>query len=294
MRTVAVTGASSQLGVFLLPRLQASEFRVDAYGRSAPSSPVETSRQVRWLRPRDDSGLLGADALVSCGPLSLAVAMVANTDGLRQVVAFSTTSVLTKAGSPNRSESGQMAAILADEDRLKSVCSKRGVGLLLLRPTLIYGCGLDRNISLLARIGKRSGFIPVAGNAGGLRQPVHADDLAALAVGALVAGEKIDTESPACGGTTLSYRAMVTEIAGCFSGVRAVRLPTGLLLAATGLASLFPAFRGVNTEMVRRQAVDLVFDDSPLRSALSYAPRAFKPVAADFEIPPEARALQLA
>ena len=37
----------------------------------------------------------------------------------------------------------------------------------------------------------------------------------------------------------------------------------------------------------------MVFDDSLLREALAYAPRPFNPTADDFEIPVEARKLQL-
>lgn len=293
MQTVALTGASSQLGVFLLPRLQAAGYRVNAYSRAVRSGPVEVSGQVRWLRPESGSRPAEADALVSCGPLALALEMLAAGLGPGRVVAFSTTSVTAKADSGSRPERRRMAAIRADEGRLKSACSERGIPLLLLRPTLIYGCGLDRNISLLARFGKKFGFIPVAGNAGGLRQPVHADDLAKLAVGALAAEPAPDMESPACGGSTLSYREMVSRVAACIGGVRVVPLPAALMGSAAGLLSLLPAFRGVNAEMVRRQSRDLVFDDSPLRSVLGHDPRPFRPEPEDFEIPPEAGRLQL-
>jgi nucleoside-diphosphate-sugar epimerase len=65
------------------------------------------------------------------------------------------------------------------------MCALRQLVLTLLRPTLIYGCGLDQNISRLARIIRLCRCMLVAGQARGLRQPVHADDLAALAVAAL-------------------------------------------------------------------------------------------------------------
>lgn len=291
MPTVALTGASSQLGIFLLPRLQAAGYRVDAYSRRVKSGPVQVSGQVRWLQPGGDSG--PAAAVVSCGPLALARQMVLAGRGLERVVAFSTSSVLTKADSGSRAERSQMADIRADEDRLKSACAERGVGLLLIRPTLIYGCGLDRNISLLARFGKRFGFIPVAGQARGLRQPVHADDLAALAVAALGSEAFPAGESPACGGSTLGYRDMVSRVAACFEGIRVVSVSPRLLAAAAGMVSRLPAYRAVNAEMVRRQASDLVFDDSPLRKALHFGPRPFRPGPGDFEIPLACRRLQL-
>jgi len=45
---VTVTGASSQLGVFLLPHLQEAGFTVRAISRSAPLEPVEVRYRVSW------------------------------------------------------------------------------------------------------------------------------------------------------------------------------------------------------------------------------------------------------
>lgn len=290
MRSVGVTGASSQLGVFLLPRLLAAGYQVEAFSRRTSSAQVRESGRLRWLNTLSGRHL---DVFISCGPLSLAETVVRGAERLERVVAFSTSSIAAKAGSPNRTEARLMEVISTEEDRLVSACAERGIGLLLLRPTLIYGCGLDRNISLLARFGKRFGFIPMAGNAPGLRQPVHAEDLAALAVHALSVQKAPDLVSPACGGSTLTYRELVIGTAGCFAGVQPIAIPPVLLQSAVSLASAIPAFRGINAEMVRRQAIDLVFDDSSLRAELGWDPRAFRPSPEDFEIPPDCRLLQL-
>lgn len=305
---VCVAGASSQLGVFLLPRLRDAGFRVLALGRRAPLSPLEIAPDVTWMRTgfladgeRRDQVIRHPppDCLVSCAPLDLAFRLVLRHPGLRQVVAFSSSSVLSKAASGNAGEQRRMEAMAADEDALRAACGERGIPLLLLRPTLIYGCGMDRNISLLAAVARRRGVIPLAGPAGGLRQPVHADDLAALAVRALQATRPPDTVSPACGGSTLTYREMSARIAALQQRpVRLLSLPEGLLAALVRLLSWLPGspFTGgqdVNAEMVRRQNRDLVFDDHALREALGWTPRPFEPVAADFEVPAYAQALQL-
>jgi nucleoside-diphosphate-sugar epimerase len=290
-RIVGVTGASSQLGVFLLPRLQSAGFRVHAFSRRVSGESIEVSPQVSWRSA--EAGADGLNYLVSCGPLALAASLVAGSRSLERLVAFSTSSVSTKANSTNHVESEHMASIQADEKRLKTACSDRGVGLLLLRPTLIYGCGLDQNISMLARFGRRFGFIPMAGNARGLRQPVHADDLAAVVVNALSAEEMPALETPACGGSTLSYRDMVTLIAACLERVRPLAIPPWMLATAVSLTARLPAYQGVNSEMVKRQGRDMVFDDSALRKTLCYDPRIFSPGPADFEIPVAAGMLQL-
>jgi nucleoside-diphosphate-sugar epimerase len=291
--TVWVSGASSQLGVFLLPRLRAAGFRVLALSRRAPRPPLAVADGVTWTRP-DDGAAPGPEFLISCGPLDLARRLLADGPGLRRVVAFSSSSVLSKADSGDRVERGRMTAMGGLEAELAAACAERRLPLLLLRPTLIYGCGLDRNVSLLAAAARRLGFIPVAGRAGGLRQPVHADDLADLAVRALTAAAPLDLVSPACGGSTLSYREMAHRIVAALPRrARVLPLPEWLLAGlAPPLSRLF-GWPGLTAEMVRRQNRDLVFDDSALRRALAWSPRPFEPIPADFEVPPYARSLQL-
>lgn len=295
-----VSGASSQLGVFLLPRLRDAGFRVLALSRKAPAPPLEVADGLRWANP-DDAELPalaaaegGPGCLVSCGPLELARRIVESAPGLRRVVAFSSSSVLSKADSADPAERARMAAMAQEEATLAAACAVRGLPLLLLRPTLIYGCGLDRNVSLLAALARRFGAIPLAGKAAGLRQPVHADDLAALAVQALTTPAPLSLDSPACGGSTLSYREMARRVAAAMPRrARLLTLPEWLLAGAVTALARFPRWRHLNAEMARRQNRDLVFDDTALRQALAWSPRPFEPTPADFEIPARAQTLQL-
>lgn len=295
--TVLLTGASSQLGVFLIPRLLAAGFRVIALSRQASGDSTTPDEHLLWRHPGSfgigttgrNSGLPERVAmLISCGPIEIATEAVIQCPRLERVVVFSTSSVFSKASSPDGSENRQIADILAREAQLQALCSDRGLALAVFRPTLIYGCGLDRNISLLASWIRRLGWIPVAGQAVGLRQPVHADDLARLAVNALLADVPVDLDSPACGGTTLTYRQMAELIFDALDKPRRIiSLPPWLMAALVRLLGLLPRFRGVNSQMVRRQNTDLVFDDSALKECLEYEARPFKPSAEDFKIPSE-------
>ena len=226
--------------------------------------------------------------LISCGPVGVASKAVELCPHLERVVVFSTSSVFSKASSPDGSENRLIADILARETQLKALCSDRGLALAVFRPTLIYGCGLDRNISLLAAWIRRLGWLPLAGQATGLRQPVHADDLAGLAVNALLADKPVNLDSPACGGSTLTYRQMAELIFDALDKPRRIlSLPPRLMVALLSLVRLFSRLRGVNRQMIRRQNIDLVFDDSALKEYLDYQPRPFRPSTSDFEIPTE-------
>jgi len=296
--TVLLTGASSQLGVFLIPRLLAGGFRVLAMSRNASRYPQDSQEGLLWIHPDELSHGAGeatsglsrqVKMLVSCGPMELATQAMGVCAALERVVVFSTSSVFSKAGSPDSDESEQIEGILRGERELKACCEQAGLALLCLRPTLIYGCGLDRNISRLAAWIRQHGWMVVAGQARGLRQPVHADDLAKVVIRALSAEKPLTLDSPACGGSTLSYRHMVELIFDSLGKPRRIiKVPAGILAPLTGFLAKLPTFGGLNREMVRRQNIDLVFDDKALRQALDYNPRPFRPEPRDYEIPPEA------
>ena len=292
---VLVGGASSQIGVFLLPALLKAGYCVRALSRRVDGT-VDLGDGLVWSCPDRERGAATARAeasgqprlLVSAGPPVLALELLERNPQIEKAVVFSTTSVMTKRASEDDDERDLMARILREESQLRAQCRRSDTALVLIRPTLVYGCGLDRNISRLVRFGDRTGFIPISSAADGLRQPVHAADLAALAVSALAADTHGILEGPACGGEQLSYRLMVQRAAACCRRpVRCPEWPPRLLAFATGVAGRLLRSSGVNAQMVYRQAEDLVFDDHVFRSGLDYRPRPFRPRRADFEIPEE-------
>ena len=294
---VTVTGASSQLGVFLLPHLQEAGFTVRAISRSAPLEPVEVRDRVSWLRPGLEPELEAASPaayLVSCGPLDLARKLLASKASLQKAVVFSTSSILTKPDSADQAERKLVTGLASEEGEIRSICRERGITLVLVRPTMIYGCGLDRNVSTLYRLGERTGFIPLSSRADGLRQPVHAEDLARLAVKALTTDLSGDLEGEACGGETLTFREVVKRVAACGSHrIRLLPLPEPLLTAMVWTVLAVRPGKNMNAEMVRRQAKDMVFDDTVFRQSLAYQPRPFNPTRADFNIPPNLEPFRL-
>lgn len=292
---VVLTGATSQLGVFLIPRLLDSGYRVIAVSRRARQR-IENRENIVWVTPENLLGqgaeenvsMAGAAGLmmISCGPIDLAAKVISRWSRIQRLVVFSTTSVFSKAASGNQREREQIAGILQQENILKVLCRKIVTELVILRPTLIYGCGLDRNISRLAHWIRRFGWLPVAGSATGLRQPVHADDLALLAVNALQFEGELGLDSPACGGSTLSFRHMVERIFESQGRPRRViGLPPGLLSLGISALGLIGMAGGANREMVMRQNSDLVFDDTALKERLNYNPRPFRPSPEDFQPP---------
>jgi nucleoside-diphosphate-sugar epimerase len=139
---------------------------------------------------------------------------------LRRVVAFSSTSVITKQDTKVAAERETIRKLADAERRIAAACEQHNVGWTMLRPTLIYAECRDTNISPLSRLIRRFGFMPLVGGAPGLRQPVHAEDLAIGAIAAAGSAAAVNKVYALPGGETLAYREMIGRI---FDGMRLPR-----------------------------------------------------------------------
>ncbi|TVS09895.1 MAG: hypothetical protein EA419_12035 [Wenzhouxiangella sp.] len=272
---VLLLGASSAAGRCFLARAVESGLQVLAVSRQQPASSLPG---VTWLQQDLSDGPVAAMAgvLVSFGPVGLALRQVQAAPSIGRVVAISSASTVFKTGSPDPSERAQMAQIDDQETRLAAHCAARGAGLSLFKTTMIYGAGNDANVTRLADLSARLPFVPVAGR--GLRQPVHAHDLAELALRVLAMDERSCGTWLLGGGEALDYPAMLRRIASAQGrSVRVVRLPCAVLKLALTLAHAFGRLDDVRSAMLERQAIDLVVDDQPARERLGWNPRPFRP-----------------
>ncbi len=196
--------------------------------------------------------------------------------GMKRLVAFSSTSVFTKAASADAAER-LVANRLAEAERAVIVfCEDHGVAWTILRPTLIYDEWRDGNVSRLAGLIRRFGVLPVSGRGEGLRQPVHAQDLAAGAVAAAGAKAARNRAYDLPGGETLSYAEMAGRLFDSLNRRRRiVRLPAPLWAVAFAIAR--PLLPGATAAMGRRMEADLTFDGSPAARDFGWAPRPFNP-----------------
>ncbi len=194
----------------------------------------------------------------------------------RQIIAFGSTSVFTKADSTDRGERDLAQRLQAAERDLAAHCEGRDIPWTLLRPTLIYGGGRDQELGGMVAFIRRFRVFPIAAPAQGLRQPVHADDLAAAAMAVLGNDTARNTVLDLPGGQTLTYRELVGRV---FQAVGRspviVPLPESVLSAAVNACRRM-GLTAYGSEVVRRMNRDLVFDDSRARAILGYAPRPFE------------------
>jgi nucleoside-diphosphate-sugar epimerase len=273
-----VTGATSQIGHFLLPRLQTAGFTVTAFSRKS----LPNTEQVIWQAADLQTFSLSIhqpSLLFHLAPLPLLPPLLArlpNDAPLTRVIAFSSTSRFTKATSYDLTEQAIAAQLIQAETELIAECQARHVAWTLFRPTLIYGCGIDKNVSLIARFIRRFGFFPLLGQGVGLRQPVHADDLAAACLQACQSSAAINKAYNLSGGQTLSYRDMVESIfhqLGKKSCIISIPLPLFKLM--TYAIRWLPSYAHLSTAMIARMNQDLCFDHTAASQDFGYIARQF-------------------
>jgi nucleoside-diphosphate-sugar epimerase len=207
--------------------------------------------------------------------------------GARRIVAISSTSRFTKAAGSGFADSyeNQIAQEIADsEEVFQRWAGERGIEWIILRPTLVYGLGSDKNVSEIVRFICRFGWFPLLGNAQGLRQPIHAEDVAVAAFTALAKDNIKARAFNISGGETLTYTEMVSRIfLACKTSTRFVRIPWILFRFAIAIFRFIPRYQNWNSSMAARMNEDLIFDSEDGRRQLGLRPRQF--VLTDLDLP---------
>lgn len=283
-KEVWIFGASSLVGRYLLPRLVAAGYCVRAFSRDPAAIRATDSMQLIW-HTFDFSGNTALpevgrpDAVIQLAPLRLLPdqidALAAR--GMKQLIGFGSTSRFTKRSSQHPKERSLVANLEKAETEIEEQCGRLGVRWAVFRPTLIYSLGYDRNVSVLAGFIRRFGFFPMPGKGSGLRQPVHADDLALACVGLLGQEQGWDHAYNLSGRQVLTYREMVEAIFRKLGlPARILSVPLTLWRAMLILARVVPAYRDINMEMILRVNADMSFDHEEAARSFGYAPRAFR------------------
>lgn len=272
-------GARSLVGECVMPLLVHEGRQVFSFSRAAPDRKTESG--VTWVHLDARSSLhpLEIGDWVCVAPIWVLPQYFPMLEacGARRVVAISSTSLFTKTASSDPVEVATVARLAEGEARLRTWAESRGVEWVILRPTLIYGLGRDKNIAEVARFIRRLGFFPLLGKAMGLRQPVHAEDVAGACLAALKSPLAANRGYNVSGGETLPYREMVSRVfAALQKRPRLVTIPLVIFRMAVACLRLLPRYRHWSAAMAERMNRDLVFDHAEAARDLGYAPRPFR------------------
>ena len=273
-----VIGATGLVGSYIVEQLVRNGEHPMALSRSP-----RNATDIDWLRgdlEQPDTLDFPAFTTLYCTANAVLVADALPrlfSPSLKRLVVFSSTSVLTKQETEVAAERDMIRRLADAEQRIAAACEQHGVAWTILRPTLIYGAGRDTNITPLSRLIRRFGFMPLVGGAGGLRQPVHAEDLAIGAIAAASSPAAVNKIYALAGGETLTYREMIGRI---FDGLKLPRrfISVPLFLWRASFVLIKPLYPSANVAMGTRMMKDMTFDYTPAMRDFGWKPRNFKPV----------------
>jgi nucleoside-diphosphate-sugar epimerase len=265
MPAILVFGASGAIGRFALPLL-APDHRV---------LPVSRAARPGWIAADLNDATVpwpDAEIVLSLGPLDAFADWLERTPAaaLRRIVAISSMSAQTKQDSPDPAERALAACLRGAEARVREITSLRGIDCTIFRPTLVYGAGIDRTLAPLARFARRWRVLPIPFGASGLRQPVHAADLAAACSSVIANTATFGKTYELGGGERLHFDAMIRRVGEAIPGfVLPLPMPLTVLRLFAQSARIAPG-------ALARLRIDLTAVNADAARDFDYSPRPFR------------------
>lgn len=278
-RRIAVFGASSQIGPLLITRLEAAGHVVFRIGRK--SSVVEAGVTTHVFDEFSEClypSIGSVDAVLSLAPLPSIdlVINIAHSLRAKRIIAFGSTGRFSKLHSTSSIEREFALQQIAAEERFSQRCKSLHIAWTLFRPTMIYGMGTDLNVAYIRKAIRKFGFFPIPVGAGGLRQPVHVDDLAIACVSALTHQTTLNKAYNLGGGEVISFPELVKRIFKAeLRRPVLIPVPRQLFFILIALFKNLPKSAFLRKEMVERMFQDLIADNHEAFKDFGYSPRPF-------------------
>lgn len=276
---ILLTGANGVVGSPLRDYLKSLGKTFLAVSRTPQERPTNALLWDLDIAPNaaQRNALSSCHTLIHCAPIWLLPPQLEalHSCGITRIVVFSSTSVTGKRTSQDVAEQELVELLAAAETAIKEFCQRHAVNFTILRPSLIYGYRRDENISRIAKTIQRCGFMPLAGAATGLRQPVHADDLVHASVAIIDNAKTFGKTYNVVGGETLSYEHMVSRIFTALDKkCRIVHIPLPVYRFMLRCLAFVGSF-SYTAEMATRMNLDLVYDYRAAQDDFAYQPQAF-------------------
>ncbi len=278
---IGILGARSVVGSHLLSQLAEKNIEIIKFSRK----PLSDEKTV-WHPLTSSTTSEPIEVWISLLPIWILCDFLSllQSYGAKRIIALSSTSVFSKLNSANPAEKKIASLLAQSESQFSNWANSNKISWTILRPTLIYGSENDKNISVLIRFIKRLGFFPLLGAAKGLRQPIHAADVAKACKQAIDCETARDKSYNISGSEVLTYQEMISRVF-MMLGKKPRFLFIPLLVFRMGMTflKLFPRFRNWTPAMVERMNYDLIFDHSEATKDFNFTARPFHLDPADFK-----------
>lgn len=221
-----VLGANTPVGAFFLRNT--TEFDLQTWGRSIHSGLDVTHVMLDLTNVNTERMLPLQGVLVSFAPIwhlasFLRQIVLQKPDLLKDlvgIVACSSSSFVTKRFAFNRADKELSRTLTHSQNLLMSLCKEFNIPCQIIAPTLVYGsCAgyQDKNLNSIRNWMRILPFILIPKNSG-LRQPIHASQLAMVArhIAKMMCINNWHQEQPSIlalgGDVTLTYENMIRKL----------------------------------------------------------------------------------
>jgi uncharacterized protein YbjT (DUF2867 family) len=271
---ILLTGATGLLGGALLKLLLAEGHETRCLIRAdSPNASRLDGKRVEIVRgdvAREEDlyrALEDTDALLHVAGIEYAppVVRAASRAGVERILVVGSTS----AHSAHAFRSGPKL-------RMEEHVRGSGLAWTIVRPSMIYGSELDRNVHRLLRFLDRSPIFPIFGPGTNLWQPVYHEDCARGVCEALERPASVHRAYDLPGAEPLAYLDLVKIAAEALGrSPRIVRLPIEPVRRGLVLAERMRLPLPIDSGQVTRLREDKVYPYERARHDLDYAPRPF-------------------
>ena len=277
-----LTGAGTDVGASVMRRLQKQGDSCIAVTRGRPSSPGRGGVRLLSLEyfekaPADDLPMFAKWLQLAPIWSWRNFTDVFRSRPPKRVVCLSSTSAVTKADSSNSREKAVVEALVEGEKGIARYAIGNKASLAILRPTLIYGGPRNRNINLVKRLVKTLRFFPMVGAGAGMRQPVHASEVADACLAALEK-DGVNGVYTIAGQETMTYRQMVEKVFAA-AGIRPriIGVPEKLARGLVKIGARLPGLDMLSEQMLERLERDQTFSNDRATRDFGFAPGPFRP-----------------
>ena len=274
---ILVTGGMGYVGQFLLREMAQQKLPVRCLIR--PGKPKQKLLQLeQWGMEWVEGDLLdevarrraleGAQVVIHLAHIRYASVLLADMHNeIERIVLMSSLWRFSSVSSAAVDEVIESEAVVEASDR----------PWVLLRPSMIYGPGNDRNISRLRNHLRRWRWVPIFGRGYTVHQPVYVEDVVDATI---TAADKPDIEHRSyaiAGGEMLTYRHLLQTL-GHSIGVSPLifPLPVQPLAFILGVLSDWGFRLPVDSEQIMRLQEDKQYDIADARRDLGFNPSNFE------------------
>lgn len=277
---IAITGITGHSGRWLAKRLAKEAFgegvrvavRAESDTQFLDQLPLNLEKCTGNLVNAAflDRFLSGTNTLIHIASIRLSKGVIdaAIRQGVRRAILVHTTGRFSRF----KSAASEYIEI---EDRILRLRDRMAIT--ILRPTMIYGSSLDRNMYKLVDYLFRHTFFPVFGSGNNLMQPVHAQDLGNAYYDVLANPDTtLNREYDLPGKEPLRYIDLLRTVSNQLERRNIfVHIPMGLSIAAARVYNKISANPIIDVEQVMRMNEDKAFGYESAARDFGYRPVGF-------------------